>query len=122
MRMADLLVLPLAALWQQKARTALTTLGVVFARFVLAASLSINQRVQDTIQLESHRTDSLRLITIHPDWSTPEADLNIDQVDISGEMDDARRKRLRKALAARKAEYRTRRSPRTPLTAETLQT
>ena len=36
---ADLLGLALSALWQQKARTLLTTLGVVFGSFVLAVDL-----------------------------------------------------------------------------------
>ncbi len=49
MRFGDLLALPLAAMWQQKLRTLLTTLGVVFGSFVLAASLSIGQGVQDTL-------------------------------------------------------------------------
>jgi cell division protein FtsX len=40
-------LLRLAALWQQKVRTALTTMGVVFGAFVLTASLSTNQGVQD---------------------------------------------------------------------------
>ncbi len=59
MRVGDLFGLALAALWQQKSRTAMTTLGVLFGSFVLAASLSIGQGVQDTIQRESHRNDFL---------------------------------------------------------------
>src|SRR5580700_6630204 len=47
MRLSDMCSLPLAALWQQKVRTALTTMGVVFGAFVLTASLSTNQGVQD---------------------------------------------------------------------------
>src|SRR5260370_39962740 len=120
MRMTDLLVLPLAALWQQKSRTALTTLGVVFASFVLAASLSINQGVQDTIERESHRRDVLRIITVQPDWNAAEEDLRIEEVEIAGAMDGGRRERLRKAVAARKLQFRTRK-PRMPLTPETLQ-
>ena len=49
MRLTDLLILPVAALWQQKMRTMLTILGVVFGAFVLAASLSIGQGVQERI-------------------------------------------------------------------------
>jgi putative ABC transport system permease protein len=47
MRLSDMCLLRLAALWQQKVRTALTTMGVVFGAFVLTASLSTNQGVQD---------------------------------------------------------------------------
>ena len=41
-RWIDLLRFPLASLGQQKMRTCLTTLGVIFGALVLAASLSIN--------------------------------------------------------------------------------
>ena len=53
----DLLRLPLASLGQQKLRTCLTTLGVVFGAFVLAASLSIDEGVQRTIERESNKGD-----------------------------------------------------------------
>ena len=53
MHWIDLLRLPIAALGQQKLRTCLTTLGVVFGAFVLAASLSIGEGVQETIDRES---------------------------------------------------------------------
>ena len=59
MRWTDLLRLALAALGQQKTRTCLTTLGVIFGAFVLAASLSINEGVQQTIQRETSKGDGL---------------------------------------------------------------
>ena len=43
-----------------EASNALTTLGVVFGEFVLAASLSIGEGVQETIDRESHRQDISR--------------------------------------------------------------
>ena len=69
MRLTDLLTLPLAALWQQKTRTLLTTLGVVFGAFVLAASLSIGQGVQETIDRETHRSEISRRIDVSPMWN-----------------------------------------------------
>jgi putative ABC transport system permease protein len=120
MRFTDLLVLPVAALWQQKSRTALTTLGVVFGSFVLAASLSINQGVQDTIERESHRTDVLRRISVQPEWDRVESDVPADEVVVEGEMNDARRERIRKTLAAEKMQYRANK-PRLPLSPETLE-
>jgi len=45
-RWIDLLRFSLASLGHQKMRTCLTTLGVVFGTFVLAASLSINDRAR----------------------------------------------------------------------------
>ena len=75
-RLTDLLTLPLAALWQQKVRTLLTTLGVVFGAFVLAASLSIGEGVQETIDRESHRSEISRRIEVFPKWNpvSPTAD------------------------------------------------
>ena len=64
----DLLRLPLAALGQQKLRTCLTTLGVVFGAFVLAASLSIDEGVQQTIERESNKGDVSRKVTVSPGW------------------------------------------------------
>src|SRR5690349_3106471 len=102
MRLGDLLVLPVAALWQQKSRTCLTTLGVVFGSFVLAASLSINQGVQETIRRESHRNDIMRKIIVRVDWRPPEPEPTGDEEPVAGEMSEARRERLSKALVAQK--------------------
>jgi putative ABC transport system permease protein len=96
-RLGDLLSLPLAALWQQKSRTVLTTLGVVFGTFVLAASLSVGQGVQDTFERETHKSDVLREIRIQPQWGDPKANAN--KVEVKGQMTDARRARLREAFA-----------------------
>ena len=73
MRLFDILGLPIAALWQQKSRTMLTTLGVVFGSFVLAASLSIGEGVQETIGRERRRSDMLRRITVYPQWGAEAA-------------------------------------------------
>jgi putative ABC transport system permease protein len=117
MRLADILGLALAALWQQKVRTALTLLGVVFGGFVLAASLSINQGIQDTIEREANRSNYLRKITVRPRWRAADgADTN---VPVPGKMDEAKRQRLRKALQ----DYRLRfaaETTREPLTAAKL--
>jgi len=101
-RVIDLLVFPIAALWQQKSRTALTTLGVVFGAFVLAASLSINHGVQETIARESHRTDALRRINVHPHWGRQVSPALAEDVVVEGQMSDAKRERIRRALIAHK--------------------
>jgi putative ABC transport system permease protein len=117
---SDLMSLPVAALWQQKMRTFLTTLGVVFGSFVLAASLSIGQGVQDTIARESGRRDSLRMITVYPQWQPDEEALDKTEVEVEGAMSDAKRERLRRALA----EYQARMSasrPRVALSPATME-
>ena len=60
MRWIDLLRWPLASFGQQKIRTCLTTLGVVFGAFVLAASLSIDEGVQQTIERGSRARGTSR--------------------------------------------------------------
>lgn len=119
MRFADILRLALSALWQQKARTLLTVLGVVFGSFVLAASLSINQGVQETIERESHRSDHLRRLDVRPGWAGQGSDLPEEELRVQGEMSDARRKRIREALAVRKLRFHSG-GPRVPLTRERL--
>ena len=98
MRVRDLFALALTALWQQKSRTVMTTLGVVFGSFVLAASLSIGQGVQDTIQRESHRSDYLRRVTVHPQSQGATPDPASDALPLPGEMSDDKRDRIRRAV------------------------
>ena len=103
MRFGDLLSLPLEALWQQKSRTVLTTLGVVFGSFVLAASLSIGDGVQQTISNISRRSDLLRTIAVSARWQP--AASKVEATPVAGQMSDAKRRRIRRALAAYEARY-----------------
>jgi putative ABC transport system permease protein len=119
-RSADILGLALSALWQQKARTLLTTLGVVFGSFVLAASLATSQGVQEAMERISHRSDYLRRIDVRPEWGSKESDIPGDELRVKGAMDDAKSARIRKALVARKTRF-SPGGPRTPLTRERLQ-
>jgi putative ABC transport system permease protein len=97
MRFTDLLTLPLVALWQQKTRTGLTTLGVAFGAFVLAASLSINDGVQQTIRREASRDDVLRKIDVRRGGASAKKEA---EVEVEGQMSAAKRARLREALVA----------------------
>ena len=100
MRGIDLIRWPLASLGQQRMRTCLTTLGVVFGTFVLAASLSINEGVQRTIERESGKGDVARKVTVFPGWRAAEVKVD-DDVKVAGRMSPARRERIRKVLARR---------------------
>ena len=93
MRLTDLLTLPVAALWQQKVRTLLTTLGVVFGAFVLAASLSIGEGVQETLDRESRRVGIARRVEVTPKANTPSAKSDADGLMVGGGMTAARRER-----------------------------
>ncbi|MHB1558777.1 MAG: ABC transporter permease [Isosphaeraceae bacterium] len=100
MRWIDLIGLPLAALGQQKLRTSLTTMGVIFGAFVLAASLSIDVGVQETIERESNKGDVARKITVTSHWRTvPDKSKKPKEVKVTGRMATERRERIRKLLA-----------------------
>ena len=102
MRWIDLLRLPLASLGHQKLRTCLTTLGVVFGAFVLAASLSIDEGVQRTIERESNKGDVSRKITVSSNWRAIEDKTKkANDVKVTGRMSPERRERIRKVLAQR---------------------
>jgi putative ABC transport system permease protein len=120
-RLSDLLSLPLAALWQQKSRTLLTTLGVVFGSFVLAASLSVGQGVQDKIERESHRSDFLRRINVSPGHRSAKPDQPATKTTVEGTMSEAKRERLRRAIEQRNYRWGTGTKPNLLLTRDKLQ-
>lgn len=106
MRWIDLLGLALVALGQQKMRTCLTTLGVIFGAFVLAASLSIDEGVQRTIERESNKGDALRKVTVFPNWRASETG-KAEDVKVAGRMLPQRRERIRRILAQRARDSRS---------------
>jgi len=102
MRWIDLLRLPLTSLGQQKMRSCLTTLGVVFGAFVLAASLSIDEGVQQTIEREANKGDVSRKITGSSGWRpVKKKDEKANPVKVTGRMSPQRRERIRKILVQR---------------------
>jgi putative ABC transport system permease protein len=117
-RIADIFGMAISALWQQKVRTLLTALGVVFGSFVLAASLSVGQGVQNAIARAAHGSVSLRNISVNPSSRRAKTDLPMQDVEVRGEMAAAKRERIRKALAD--YEERFRRDMRVALTQEKL--
>jgi putative ABC transport system permease protein len=106
-RKADILAMALSALWQQKVRTVLTTLGVVFGSFVLAASLSVGQGVQGAIERVARGNDFLRTISVHPNWRANDADPLASEVPVPGQMTEPKRERLRRAIIAQAQRMRT---------------
>jgi putative ABC transport system permease protein len=99
-RFADFLTLAFSALWCQKVRTILTTLGVVFGSFVLAASLSIRQGVHETIVRQYRKFGELRQIDVHPTYES-RAEPPAEKLDVRGNMSEAKRERLRKEISRR---------------------
>jgi putative ABC transport system permease protein len=75
-------------------------MGVVFGAFVLAASLSIDEGVQRTIEREANKGDVSRKVTVYAGWRPTEAK-KADDVKVAGRMSPERRERIRKILAER---------------------
>lgn len=119
MRFADILRFAFGALFQQKVRTILTTLGVILGTFVLVASVSIGRGVRDKVMSLFQRNDQLRKIQVHPNPTSDDEEIPKDQPQIKGVVSDAKRERLRAAWIRSRTITRPR-SLKTPLTQDRL--
>jgi putative ABC transport system permease protein len=119
-RLADILGIALSALYQQKVRTLLTTLGVVIGTFILVVSLAIGQGVEQLVLREFRRNDQLRQIQVHTGYGAREAAIPPEELVVEGDMSEAKRERIRKAMA-RWWSRRNIRRPAVPLNEERLQ-
>src|SRR5262245_27555384 len=123
MRTVDLLRMAIAALWQQKTRTSLTTLGVTLGACMLTFSLSIGQGVQDALNRQFRAHDDLRRIEVYGGRSGKEFDesgIPPDAIEVKGNMSDEKRRRIRRMLVQQWHEFNTRHAP-VPLTHETIE-
>src|SRR5438105_3091037 len=113
MRTSDLFWLALSALWRQKARTGLTTLGVVLGACMLAFSLSIGQGVKEALRRQFRANDNLRRVQIYPGYGerADEAGVPPEAIAVKGEMSEERRARLRQQLVVNWHNTNTRRAP-----------
>jgi putative ABC transport system permease protein len=100
-RFADIFKFSLAALLQQKVRTALTILGVIIGTVVLVLSLSVGAGVQEVIHRQFGKHDRLRKVEVWADWPSLETNIPKKDLVVRGTMSDAKRKRIRAALVRR---------------------
>ena len=101
MRRRDVLMLAVSALARRKVRTALSVLGVAVGCFALVASLAIGRGVEATLLEQLRRQDQLRRIVVWPGAGPRPATLPEAELEVPGEMSDARRERLREAIRRR---------------------
>jgi putative ABC transport system permease protein len=123
MRTLDLLRISLSALWQQKTRSALTTLGVMLGACMLTFSLSIGQGVQDTLNRQFRAHDDLRRIQVYGGRGGKDYDesgIPPEAIEVKGLMSEEKRQRIRKLLVQQWHEYNMRHAP-VPLTQETME-
>jgi putative ABC transport system permease protein len=98
-RAADLWGLAFSATRQQKVRTALTLVGIVVGTFTLVVSLAVWQGVDRAIVALFHQDDRLRKISVTRNFTPDSEDIPATEREPIGRMSDAKRARLRKALA-----------------------
>jgi putative ABC transport system permease protein len=104
MRCRDLFGLALAALWQSKARTVLTLAGVALGAGMLVVSLSLSHGLRAVVETEFRKDDQLRTVMLYQSWQAPaigEVAIPPAEVEVRGEVGEARRRRLRQLLVQR---------------------
>lgn len=101
MRYTDIISVSLLALWQHKVRTLLSLLGISIGTFMLATSMSIGEGVKLELARQFDRGDRLRRIVVRPDYGVSEEDLPAKELEISGQLSDARRERILEAKIRR---------------------
>src|SRR5207248_9357337 len=119
-RFIDILGLSLGALWQQKLRTVLTTLGVVSGSFVLVVSLSLRQGVQETIIREISRFADLRQVEVSAGYGERIQPSPAHVPKVEGTMSPERRQRLQAELERRHRWDEGPVAPTVPLTTQRL--
>src|SRR5262245_16102666 len=122
MRTADLLRMAVAALWQQKTRTVLTTIGVTLGAVMLTFSLSIGQGVQDALNRQFRAHDDLRRIQVYGGRGARDRDLTgipPEAIEVKGQMSPEKRARIRDHLIQRWRDMNGRRVP-IPLNRDTI--
>jgi putative ABC transport system permease protein len=100
-RPGDLVKLGLSALWRQKSRTALTTLGVVIGSLLLILSLAISQGVKKAIADEFARFDQLRKVIVYPSTQAKAKAVPKEDLEVKGNISEEKRARLREAILRR---------------------
>jgi putative ABC transport system permease protein len=101
MRLVDIIWLSLSGLREQKLRTLLTTLGVLFGSFVLAFSLSLRRGVQETIVREYSRYAGLRQIQVQQSYENKPDAKEEEQPAVQGDVSAERQARLRHEISRR---------------------
>jgi putative ABC transport system permease protein len=118
-RFLDLVRTAFASLAQHKLRNTLTLIGVVIGTSVLMLSLSVQTGVYEAAMRELRKHDQLRKIQVYTSYQAEEKDVPVSELEVTGEMSDEKRERIRQAKV-RRWSSRNVRKPQTPLTRERL--
>jgi putative ABC transport system permease protein len=120
LRFTDIVRFASTALFQQKTRSLLTTLGVLFGTFVLVISLSLRLGTEQALLGMFRRHNELRMIRVSPGFASRAAAIPEEALQVKGEMNPAKRERMREALT-RQWHMKNGRQGQLPLTYERFQ-
>jgi putative ABC transport system permease protein len=98
LRFADVLRFATTALLQQKTRSVLTTLGVLFGTFVLVISLSLRLGTEQALLGMFRRHNELRMIRVYPGSAPRSSSIPEDQLQVRGDMSAGKKDRLHEML------------------------
>jgi putative ABC transport system permease protein len=118
LRTPDLIRSAVGGLWRQKARTALTLLGVAVGTCTLAFSLSLGFGLRQMIDREFQSRPTFWQVYVHvaqQGAAVPESVIPPERLEVEGSMSDARRERLRQQKVKEYQDSHSRRPP-VPLT------
>jgi putative ABC transport system permease protein len=102
MRFSDTLASAFSGLARQKMRTVLTASGVFIGTLALVLIFALGGGVSAAIESRLARGDQLRQIMVNPGFGAESAGIPSDKVVVPGEMDEAKRRRIRKAVLSRR--------------------
>src|SRR5262249_44588747 len=120
MRTRDLLRFALSALWQPGVRPLLPLSGVVAGAFLLVVSISVGQGVEEATVRQFRRHGQLRAVSVFPGYKPLETVIPPADLEVKGEMSEAKRKRIRQALVRHWPRKHLRQPPAASLTADRL--
>jgi putative ABC transport system permease protein len=120
LRFTDIVRFASTALFQQKTRSLLTTLGVLFGTFVLVISLSLRLGTEQALLGMFRRHNELRMIRVSPGFGSRAPAIPDEALQVKGEMTAAKRERMREALT-RQWHVKNGRQGQVPLTYERFQ-
>jgi ABC-type antimicrobial peptide transport system permease subunit len=100
MKPTNLLAMALEGLSRKKSRNALTMLGIVIAILSLTLVISAGEGMNGFIDKELKQEHNMLQVAVHPGFGVDSGDI-FAAVEVEGEMDDAKRNRIRRAIINR---------------------
>ncbi|MBN71601.1 MAG: hypothetical protein CME32_20255 [Gimesia sp.] len=98
MKFPDMVSMSLLAIRRQKTRMVLSLVGVVIGSLMLLFALASRSGVQEAVMRVFSMSKQLRQIHVSQNWSTDEKAIPEEDLKVEGDLDEARRARIRRML------------------------